>query len=88
MFSPSKRGSAVDIYSFGCLMIELFGHKRVWGELRVLEIMQKLCGNLPEPPNVEHIEPSLRAVCSQCTDLASQERPTAHEVLKALRDIM
>ncbi|KAL5476087.1 hypothetical protein EMCRGX_G025992 [Ephydatia muelleri] len=33
MFRDSRRSTPVDIYSFGCVIIELFTGKRVWGEL-------------------------------------------------------
>ena len=34
-FRKSKRGPAVDIYSLGCLFIELFGRQHVWPDLDI-----------------------------------------------------
>ena len=31
MYGPNRRGTAVDVYAFGCLMIELLGQRKVWG---------------------------------------------------------
>ena len=36
MFKSSPQGPAVDIYSPGCLFIELFGRRRVWPDLKCL----------------------------------------------------
>ena len=90
MFHSARRGSAVDIYSYGCLLIELFGHKRVWGRLQQMEIMHKVCGSYqtpPEPPDVQHIQPPLQDVCRNCTNLTPEERPSIHHILNSLRDI-
>lgn len=45
MFKESRRGSAVDVYSLGCLYIELFGKKRVWPGLDGPAIMIKVLGS-------------------------------------------
>ena len=42
LFGASKRGTAVDIYSLGCLYIELFGERKIWPGLNTaVEVMQK-----------------------------------------------
>ena len=41
MFTTSHRGPAVDVYSLGCLLIELFGRHRVWPGLDGMQIMQR-----------------------------------------------
>ena len=46
MYGPNRRGTAADVYAFGCLMIELFGQKKVWGELVTAQIMQKVCRSI------------------------------------------
>ena len=58
MFHSTRRGSGVDMYSYGCLLTELFGHKQVWGNLQQTESMHKVCGSYqspPMPPDVQHI---------------------------------
>ena len=40
MFEGLKSGTAVDIYSFGCVLIKLFGERKVWPGLHTsAEIM-------------------------------------------------
>ena len=52
MFTKSHRGPAADIYSLGCLYIELFGRKRVWPNLEGPEIMMRVLGSFNNPPQV------------------------------------
>lgn len=62
MFTLSHRGTSVDVYVFGCLLIELLGGKRVWNNLTGPQIMQKVCGSYnspPEPPVASHLTPPL-----------------------------
>ncbi len=83
MFSPSRRGAAVDIYSFGCLLIELFGQKRLWHGLSGPQIMQMVCGTFntaPRSPCTDHLEEQYRIICNRCTQLQSKDRPKIGDV--------
>ena len=76
MFQPAHRGTAVDMYSLGCLYIELFGGERVWGKVTGIQIMQKVCGSYncpPEMPRVTHL-------CTACCELDPDNRPSAQDV--------
>ena len=50
MFKKGRRGRAVDIYSLGCLYLEVFSRRRVWPGLDSTEIMMKVCGSYDSPP--------------------------------------
>ena len=50
MFTSAKRSTPVDMYSFGCLLIELLTEKKVWGDLDGCQITAKLCGSFQTPP--------------------------------------
>jgi serine/threonine protein kinase len=52
MFRKGHRGPAVDIYSLGCLFIELFGGKRVWLDLDGPDIMLQILGSYNTPPKL------------------------------------
>ncbi len=87
MFGPGHRGTAVDIYSLGCLYIELFSQKRVWSGLDGMQIMQKICGSFSTPPVVpttSHLPSHCRQVCEECCQLQPSERPNITSVLKML----
>ena len=49
MFKSGQRGPAVDIYSLGCLFIELLGRKHVWADLDATAIMMKVVGSYDTP---------------------------------------
>ena len=90
MFRCAHRGPPVDVYSLGCLFIELFGSKSMWGELTNMEIMQKVCGAYnvpPEMPSVEHLDHQLRPICKRCCQLDAAARPLAREVLKMIQAV-
>jgi len=87
MYGPNRRGTAVDVYAFGCLMIELFGQKKVWGELVSSQIMQKVCGSFnvaPQPPDASHLPLHLQDVCKDCCQLDAAKRPKIATIVKTL----
>ena len=87
MFTKSRRGPAVDIYSLGCLFIELFGRQRVWRQLDGPGIMQKILGtynNPPQGPSTAHLCPTFAIICSQMCALEANSRPGSREVLASL----
>ena len=89
MYGPNRRGTAVDVYAFGCLMIELFGQKKVWGELVTAQIMQKVCGSFnvaPQPPNVNHLPLHLQDFCRDCCQLDVLKRPKICAIVKTLEN--
>jgi len=84
LFSQRNRGTAVDIYSLGCLYIELFGQVRVWPGLAGMQIMQKVCGSFSSPPimpNTSHLETKYRKICMACCQLNASQRPKISAVL-------
>lgn len=90
MFSEDKRTIKVDIYSFGCLLIELSSKTRVWEHLDSMQIMGKVCGTYkvpPTSPEVSHIPQVYQEICAQCTALEPSERPSAQDLLSKLEGI-
>ena len=87
MFQKSRRGPAVDIYSFGCLLIELFGRRRVWPGLDAPDIMLRVMGSYktpPQMPDVSHLKADFREVCAQLCQLEANNRPTSSQVIQLL----
>jgi serine/threonine protein kinase len=88
MFMRSRRGPAVDVYSLGCLYIELFGRQRVWGQLDGPAIMQKVLGSYrspPQGPSTNHLHPTVAGLCSQMCELNAYLRPSSNEVLHIMQ---
>jgi len=78
MFGASHRTTVVDVYSLGCLYIELFGEKRVWeGITDGMQIMQKVCGSYnipPQMPSTDHLPPMYASICKGCCKLDPKQR--------------
>lgn len=90
MFAAGRRGKAVDIYSFGCLLIELFGEKRVWEGLSTgMEIMQKVCGSYNNPPimpQTSHLPQVYCSICDACCQLDALKRPNIDTVIEMFQN--
>lgn len=88
MFGSGHRNTAVDIYSLGCLYIELFGGKRVWqGISDGMQIMQKVCGSFhsaPEMPATSHLDTPYKGICEACCQLEPSRRATIQQVVALL----
>eukprot|EP00731_Ephydatia_muelleri_P038227 Em0685g1a len=85
MFRDSRRSTPVDIYSFGCVIIELFTGKRVWGELDTCQITCKILGTReddPQTPSCEEVPEEHREICARSTALDGSDRPSAQEMLE------
>ncbi len=90
MFRKARRGKAVDIYSLGCLLLELFGRRRVWPGLDSTEIMLKVCGSYDSPPtmpDVSNLFGSQLEICGSCLQLDPKDRPTIDEVIEMLKKL-
>lgn len=91
MFGEAHRSTAVDVYSLGCLCIELFGGKQVWeGITAGIQIMQKVCGsynNPPKMPGVDHLAPIYQNICKGCCELDPKKRLPIDDICKSLHDI-
>ena len=88
MFRKARRGPAVDIYSLGCLFIELFGKKRVWPDLDAPDIMMQVLGSYGTPPRmpaVSHLKSPYKDLCGQMCQLDPQNRPSSGTVVQLLR---
>lgn len=88
MFRKARRGAAVDIYSFGCTLLELFGSRRVWPNLDSTEIMMRVCGSYDEPPrmpDMAHLTSTYQRICSGCCQLDPASRLSIDEVLQLIQ---
>ena len=91
MFGASHRTTAVDIYSLGCLLIELFGQKRVWDGITCgIQIMQKVCGSYnvpPQMPRTDHLPLMYGGICKGCCELDPEQRSKIDDIINNLEDI-
>ena len=71
-----------NVYSFGCVLIELFGEKQVSCGLSHFQIMYKVGVEL-QPPEHDHLPETIQSICASCI-AQHDHRATAMQVLKAL----
>lgn len=89
MFRKSHRGPAVDIYSLGCLFIELFGRRRVWLDLDGPDIMVQILGSFDTPPRLpdtSHLKEPFDSLCLKMCEHDPAKRPSSGEVQRMLED--
>ncbi len=87
MFKKARRGPPVDIYSLGCLYLELFARRRVWPGLDGTEIMMKVCGAFNTPPTMPDLDPlqdTQLEICGSCCQLDPSNRPTIDQTLEMI----
>ena len=90
MFHKDKRGRAADVYSLGCLYLELFARRRVWPGLNAAEIMMKVCGSYntpPRMPDISDLKGVHEEICGSCLQLDQTHRPKIDEVVDMLRKL-
>ena len=77
-----KINTSVDVYAFGCVLIELFGEKKVWEGFTAIQIMVKVAieGALPD---FSHLPQPVKSICAQCLE-KQENRIPAKTVLRFL----
>ena len=72
----------VDVYAFGCVLIELFGGKKVWEGLSAIQIMVKVAVE-SAVPDYSHLPESVKPICAKCLQ-GQENRAPASVVLFSL----
>ncbi|KAL3232498.1 Serine/threonine-protein kinase BCK1/SLK1/SSP31 [Nakaseomyces bracarensis] len=84
----TKQGysAKVDIWSLGCIVLEMFAGKRPWSNLEVVAAMFKIGKAKSAPPIPEDVYPLISSSGKQfldcCFKINPEQRPTAGDLLK------
>ncbi|CCE64598.1 hypothetical protein TPHA_0I00920 [Tetrapisispora phaffii CBS 4417] len=84
----TKQGynAKVDIWSLGCVVLEMFAGKRPWSNFEVVTAMYKIGQSKSAPPIPEDtkdlISPTAKNFLNQCFHIDPKERPTAGQLLE------
>jgi len=74
--------TASDVYSLGCVFIELFAMRRVWPGLAATAIMCNVAV-LNQQPSTSDIKPvPIQKICEQCTSIEPSGRPEVGDIVK------
>ena len=57
--------TATDVYSFGVLLLELFGEKPAWDNKNPVQISYRVA-HLNEYPATDHLDSSIKDLCAMC----------------------
>ena len=79
----ARKSCKVDVYSFGCVLIELFTEKKVWGDFGMINIFQEVAVKQSAPKfSVEC--PQLQTLIESCLSREAQKRPTFGHIIEEL----
>merc|ERR1711924_301533 len=84
-------GSAADIWSFGCLLIEMATAKMPWGRFdNVMAAMVRIGMSKDTPPIPDGLSSQGRDFVRQCVQREQELRPTAADLLRhdLVRDVV
>lgn len=72
----------VDIWSLGCVVLEMFAGQRPWSNEAVISAIYKIGKTKLAPPIPEDVSEEAKDFLKQCFITDSEMRPTAEELLK------
>lgn len=71
-----------DVYSLGCVLVEMFEEKRLWHDYTPIQIMFKV-GVESQLPKYDHLPEFVKKLCAMCL-VPHDNRATSKQLLKAL----
>ncbi|CAJ1334242.1 unnamed protein product [Effrenium voratum] len=78
-----KYGTAVDIYAFGMVLLEMIGREQPWSECETEGQVYKKVMAGEKPRNLRRVKDELlRGIIMQCARAKPDERPTAQQLLE------
>jgi len=79
----TRAGRSSDIWSFGCVIIEMATAKVPWGQFdNIMQAMVKIGMSKDSPPIPESLSATLKDLISQCVQRDPQARPNAAKLLQ------
>lgn len=85
MLRGQQYGRSCDVWSVGCVIIEMACAKPPWNAEKHsnhLALIFKIASATSAPTIPNHLSPALRDVALRCLELQPQERPPSRELLK------
>ena len=83
-----KKGysAKVDVWSLGCVVLEMFAGHRPWSNEAVVSAIYKIGKTKLAPPiprDIDHlISTHAKSFINQCFTIDAEKRPTAHQLLQ------
>eukprot|EP00455_Lapot_gusevi_P012727 TRINITY_DN1609_c0_g3_i3.p1 TRINITY_DN1609_c0_g3~~TRINITY_DN1609_c0_g3_i3.p1 ORF type:complete len:1045 (-),score=309.04 TRINITY_DN1609_c0_g3_i3:27-3059(-) len=83
---PVPLTPAVDIWAFGCVLIELFSTTLPWENTPTTQIYQALQQG-QVPPQIENVREDVREIAVRCLAMQPGSRPSANELVDMLVEL-
>lgn len=86
MVEDKKQGysAKIDIWSLGCVVLEMFAGQRPWSNEAVVSAIYKIGKTKLAPPIPEELSDEAKDFLNKCFTIDSEKRPTAEELLRHL----
>lgn len=86
MVEDKKQGysAKIDIWSLGCVVLEMFAGQRPWSNEAVVSAIYKIGKTKLAPPIPEELSGEAKDFLNKCFTTDSEKRPTAEELLRHL----
>lgn len=81
MLNQQRHGKKVDIWSFGCTVIEMASGAHPWPKCETFTDFITLVNKLKRPPIPEHLTPQLKDFLEQCFTWDPHTRPKAVDLI-------
>jgi len=75
---------ASDVWSFGLVLVELFGCRHAWGRLLSQMEMTGLIKS-KTVPQLDHLKQSIKDLCGKCLDYDPKKRTDTMNLIKEMR---
>ena len=77
-------GTASDVWAFGMVLLELYGERHAWGDVKS---QHHLLGKImtKQLPYIGHLDESRQNICKACLNYDPKARKSVPEVLQLLR---
>lgn len=84
MVEDKKQGysAKIDIWSLGCVMLEMFAGQRPWSNEAVVSAIYKIGKTKLAPPIPEELSAEAKDFLNRCFTIDSEKRPTAEDLLE------
>ena len=77
----TKASQCCDVFSYGMILYEIYGHKVPFGDLNEVEAMQRICAE-ERPPIPPELPPHIEKLIQSCWKQKPDDRPTFGDILQ------
>ena len=77
-------GTPSDVWALRLVLLELYGGKHAWGEIRHQNQLMKLM-IIKQLPKLNHLDESRQKICEACLNFDAKARKSIRQILQLIR---